>query len=184
MSVKAVVDGKPVTAKATFEVAPAAQVPVPGDDAPRGENHLPGAAGVPAKAIDSRASDDGKVPDPELHTTTVASAVASGRPTLVVVSTPTYCQSCFCGPITDSVQELAKATGDKMNFVHLEVWRDFEAKTVNKAAAEWILPKGDPDPHEPWVFLVGRDGKVLKRWDNVASDSELSTAVQAAVAGA
>lgn len=62
--------------------------------------------------------------------------------------------------------------------MHLEVWRDFEAKTVNKAAAEWIYPGGKGEPREPWVFLVGRDGKIVKRWDNVASDPELSAAIK------
>jgi len=44
---------------------------------------------------------------------------------MVVVSTPTYCQSRFCGPITDSVSALAQRYGDRMAFVHLEVWKNF-----------------------------------------------------------
>ena len=76
---------------------------------------------------------------------TVATAIASGRPTMVVISTPVYCVSQFCDPITDLVPLLAGEHQDRMNFVHIEVWRDFEAKTVNKAAAEWILPPGAQD---------------------------------------
>lgn len=173
------IGGREQTVRAQFEVLAASEVPRPGADAPRTENYLPGAADVPPKAIDSRATDDGKVPDPELHQQTVAAAIASGRPTLVVVSTPVFCVSKFCGPITDAVQGLAKEFGDRMGFVHLEVWRDFEAKTVNKAAAEWITAG---DAHEPWVFLIGGDGKVLRRWDNVASEPDMRAAVEQATA--
>ncbi len=59
---------------------------------------------------------------------TVAASIASGKPTLLVVSTPTYCVSRFCGPITDMVQGLSKDYADRANFVHIEVWRNFESQ--------------------------------------------------------
>jgi hypothetical protein len=52
---------------------------------------------------------------------------------------------------------------------------------VNRAAADWIFPSGKGHFHEPWVFVVGRDGKVTQRFDNVASDAELAGAVQTAL---
>lgn len=60
-----------------------------------------------------------------------------------------YCVSRFCGPITDTVQELAQEYGDRMDFVHLEVLKDFEANTLNKAAVEWIWPDRQGHPAEP-----------------------------------
>ena len=48
---------------------------------------------------------------------------------------------------------------------------------MNKAAAEWIYPPGTKDPREPWVFGVGRDGRISHRFDNVATDAELEQAV-------
>ena len=167
-----------LSVKADFEVLERPAVPLPGEAAPRTENLLPGAEGAPVKAIDSRAEPDGRVPDPALHARTVAAAIATGRPTMVVISTPVYCQSRFCGPITDSVQALADRYGDRMHFVHLEVWRDFEAQTVNKAAAEWIFRDGN-DIHEPWVFVVGGDGTIAQRFDNVVSEAELEGAIEA-----
>ena len=168
------------TAQALFQVAERSLVVGPGDPAPRTVNALPGAADVPAKAIDSRAEPDGTVPDPELHAITVADALASGKPTMVVVATPVYCVSRFCGPITDAVQDLAQQYGDRMNFVHLEVWRDFETTTVNKSAAEWIYPEGAEEAAEPWVWVAGGDGIITHRFDNVASEHELAAAVTAA----
>jgi hypothetical protein len=165
-------------AEAAFEVLERPILPAPGDPAPRVPNPLPGAPGVPARAVDSRAEEAGSVPDPELHATTVPEAIAAGRPAMVVVSTPTYCQSRFCGPITDSVAELARRFGERMAFVHLEVWEDFEAHKLNAAAAAWIYPPGAEDAREPWVFTVDPRGVIVERFDNVATDAELEAAVR------
>ena len=81
-----------------------------------------------------------------------------------------------------SKRPAAETFGDRMDFVHLEVWNDFEGRALNKEAAEWIYQEG-ADPKEPWVFLVAADGSVAARWDNVATDDELEAAVQGAVSG-
>lgn len=177
VSVDIEIGGEHEQATAAFEVGDRAHVPVPGDPAPRTQNLVPGAPDAPPTAVDSRADEDGTVPDPELHGETVAAAIQSGRPVMVVVSTPVYCVSRFCGPITDTVQQLATEHGGDMSFVHIEVWKDFEAETINKAAAEWIWPDQAGDPAEPWVFLVGADGNIVERWDNVATESSLRDAV-------
>ena len=93
-----------VQTQATFEVFDSAAFPAPGDVAPRTINRLPGDTTVNPSAIDSRASADVAVPDPELHAVTIAEAIAAQRPVMVVVSTPVYCVSRFCGPITDTVR--------------------------------------------------------------------------------
>ena len=171
------IDGERQRATAAFEVGAEAHVPVSGDPAPRTQNLLPGDTGAPPDAVDSRAEDDGSVPDPELHRETVASAIESGRPVMVVVSTPVFCVSRFCGPITDTVQQLAREHAGDMAFVHIEVWRDFEEETINKTAAEWIWPDQAGQPAEPWVFVVDRDGMIVERWDNVATEEDLRAAV-------
>ena len=181
VTVTAAIDGQPVETSAAFEVASEHRIVNTGDEAPRTENLLPGDPDAPVKAVDSRAEDDGTVPDPELHELTVAAAIASGKPTIVVVSTPVFCVSRFCGPITDSIQTLVPDYTDRANFVHIEVWRDFEGNALNRGAAEWIYPDEDADPSEPWVFLVGGDGTVLRRWDNVANLDSVESALAEAV---
>jgi hypothetical protein len=159
------------TATAAFQVLPEARVPAPGQKAPRTENLTIGSKGAPDVAVDSRAETAGGIPDPELHDITIAEAIAAGRPALVVFSTPVYCVSRFCGPITDMVAGLAEAYGNRAEFIHVEIWRDFQNKVVNKGAAEWVL-RGD-DLTEPWIFLIGRDGRIVARWDNVATPEEI-----------
>ena len=60
--------------------------------------------------------------------------------------------------------------------MHLEVWKDLDNNEVNEAA-EWIYPLGTKDPRKPWAFVVGRDGRISLRFDNVATDAELEQAV-------
>ena len=171
-------DGDTIRTTDAFDVLPERIVPAPGDPAPRSMNRLPGEPGVEPTAIDSRATD-GEVPDPQLHEMTVAGAIDSGRPTMVVVATPTYCVSRFCGPITDTIDELRESYSEWVNFVHLEIWDDYEESVVTKAAAQWIFPNG-PDGgggNEPWVFLIDGDGIISQRWDNVTNETQLREAL-------
>ena len=176
------VDGKTVQAQGTFTVGTAHQVLAVGEPAPRTVNPLAGATGVAPAAIDSRANDGGPVPDPTLHSTTVADALGTGRPVIVVVSTPVYCESQFCGPVTEEVEKLAPAFKDRATFIHLEVWEDFEKQKVGKAAAEWVTTKGTGGLQEPWVFVIDRNGSVAHRFDNIAGEAELRGAIEAVTA--
>ena len=174
----ATIDGRRRQAEAAFQVLERSGIPAPGDPAPRTEHPTAGSPGVVLRSIDSRAGPDSPIPDPELHATTIPAALDAKRALMVVVSTPTYCQSRFCGPITDSVAELARRFGERMAFVHLEVWEDFEAHKLNAAAAAWIYPPGAEDAREPWVFTVDPRGVIVERFDNVATDAELEAAVR------
>ncbi|MGH8986421.1 MAG: hypothetical protein ACRDY6_21480, partial [Acidimicrobiia bacterium] len=155
----ALVEGNTVQATAAFEVLDRHRVPAPGEDAIASENLTIDSADVSPIAIDSRAGDDQPVPDPELHSTTIADAIQTGRPALVVFATPTFCVSRFCGPVTDMVGGLASDYADRASFIHVEIWEDFEAQRLNATAAEW-LTRGGADGNEPWVFLIGADGRI------------------------
>jgi hypothetical protein len=172
---------KAIKAESAFEVLDKHQIPAPGANAPRTNNPTVATAGLNDPSLDSRAAPGTALPDVMLHSTSVAAALDARKPVVVVVSTPVYCVSKFCGPITDAVAALADKYKDKAAFVHLEVWRNFESKQLNPFAAEWIkLPNGDAQ--EPWVFLVRGDGVIAERFDNVVSDAELDAAVQKLIA--
>lgn len=175
--VEATVDlGGPQTIRIGFKVKAKHEVPAPGEAAPPSQNLTVSTPDVPPAAIDSRASATTPVPDPELHQTTVAQALGEKRPVLLVISTPTYCESRFCGPVTDMAAALAKDYGNRARFIHIEFWKDFKANQISDAAREWV-GKGQ-DITEPWVFLIGADGKIAARLDNVATKGELEPLLQ------
>lgn len=172
---------EPVTVTAVFEVLEEHKVAAVGSEAPHTENPLAGDEAVPPAAIDSRAMDDEPIPDPELHEVSVADALDADRPFVVVVSTPTYCTSLFCGPITDTVSDLSERYADRMDFVHLEVWADYESQELNPAAASWIQQE-DGEGNEPWTFVVDADGIITHRFDNFANEAVLEQAIEETLA--
>jgi len=66
---------------------------------------------------------------------------------------------------------LAKDYAAKARFIHIEVWKDYKAQALNDAAKEWIA-RGD-DINEPWVFVIGSDGKISARFDNIVTRGEV-----------
>jgi hypothetical protein len=175
-------DGRTVVGSTQFEVAEHTQVLDVGDPAHRTENLTIDDVGpdVPPGAIDSRAHGedpaDPDIPDPHIHDTTIAEALDQGRPVVALFSTPVYCVSRFCGPITEEFAAMAQEYDDRAAFVHVEVWFNFEDQELNEAAAEWI--QTERGGNEPWVFLIDGDGTVLARWDNVLDADALREALE------
>jgi len=177
VEVTAKMAGKERKATAALAVNEKHSVPGIGDPALPTENLTVASTDAPKGAIDSRASGAaGEVPDAHLHQTTIAAALAAQRPAVVVFSTPTFCQSQFCGPVTDLVGDLARTYADRASYVHVEIWRDFQNQTINRAAADWLLREGNLN--EPWVFVIGSDGRVAARFDNLATQEELEPIIR------
>ena len=169
--VKATLEGEEVTGRAAFEVLDENIYPAVGEPAPRTANLTVDSNDAPPEAVDSRARDGEAVPDPELHQTTIADSIRRREPALVVFATPLYCISRFCGPVTDMVAGLERKYRNRANFIHIEVWREFDKTVVNKGAAEWIYR--NDDLAEPWIYLIDGNGKIAARWDNVATRAEI-----------
>ncbi len=176
LEVTARVEGKERRGTGAFQVLEKHLVPAPGDPALRTENLTVTSTDAPKAAIDSRAGTDGEVPDPDLHRTTIAQALDAKRPAVVVFATPVYCVSRFCGPVTDLVEELGQIYGDRASFIHVEIWRDFQSNALNKGAADWVFRNGDLN--EPWVYVIGADGRITARFDNVVSRAELEPLIR------
>ena len=171
-------DGSQFSAAAAFTVLDKPAVVSVGALAPHTDNPVAGEPGVPPTAIDSRAAGGEPIPDPQLHSTSIADAIKAGHPALVVFSTPVYCVSRFCGPITELVAELAAEYEDRADFIHVEIYRDFEAGKVNQAALDW-LQTPDGDLREPWTFLIGADGRIAASWDTVVTRGEIEPLLKA-----
>lgn len=155
------VDGAAQSLSATFPVLAHPALPAPGERALKTDN-LTMASKVNREAIDSRAQGGQPVPDPELHRDTIAGAIAAHRAALVLFATPVYCQSQFCGPSTDALVQIAKTGPKDADYIHVEIWKDFGAHVVNRAAADWVFRNGDLT--EPWLYLIAPNGMIVDRW--------------------
>lgn len=172
-------DGTVRQGQTTFEVLPEPAVPAPGDEAPRTENLTIAdveAGRAEPSALDSRAGEDGEIPGKILHQTTIADAIEQGRPVVAMFATPVYCVSRFCGPLAETMEDVAERYGDRAEFVMVEVWENFDEQQLNDAAAEWIQTANGGN--EPWVFLVNEDGRIADRWDNVLNLAELEAQLE------
>ncbi|MEX1163210.1 MAG: hypothetical protein WEB03_06485 [Nitriliruptor sp.] len=158
------IDGERLQGTTTFDVAAEQQIVDVGQAAPTVPNPTIGGDAAP-ETIDSRAQDGAEVPDPQLHDTTLEESLAAGNRAVVLLSTPVYCVSRFCGPITEQVEQFADELPEDVDVIHIEVWEDFEEQQLHPSAAAWI--QTETGGSEPWVFVVDDDGTVLGRWDNV-----------------
>lgn len=160
--------GKAITAFEAFAEPRAVGL---GQAAPRSENPTVDTPGVVPSQLDSLALDATSMtdlPHPELHRTSIARAIADHRPLVVIVATPAYCQSQFCGPLVEEVAKMMQSV-DGVEGVLLEVFPNGYEKAVSIYAAQWISEGGVPEGsgNEPWVFTVDASGTVTGRWDNV-----------------
>ena len=154
-----------------FAVAPDSLAVEIGQPAPLSRSKTP--ADGPIDAITSDPA-----PDPRLYEMTVAEAVGSGRPTVIVFATPAFCTSRTCGPVLDTAKTLIDDYPGA-NWVHVEVYDNLDAPTVEQlvpveAALEWRLPS------EPWVYVVDSAGMVTDRFEGTVDRAELEEALERA----
>ena len=124
-------------------------------------------------AIDSRAQGGAPVPDPELHRDTIAGAIAAHRAALVLFATPVYCMSQFCGPSTDALERIAKTGPKDADYIHVEIYANYDKHRINRAAAQWLLRNGDLT--EPWLYLIAPNGVIADRWGPLFDPSQVMT---------
>lgn len=159
-------DGSKTRADFVVQVQPNSKSPAIGETPPASLNRT--LATEPDITLLTSAAD----PDPALYQLTVADALASGRPTVIGFLTPAFCQTKWCAPVLDTVEAARAETGDVVNYIHIEVYDDFQTMTVVKEMAEWGLDT------EPWVFVLDEEGRVAARFSGPLSPTELLAALE------
>ena len=123
-------------------------------------------------------------PDAELYRMSVAEALVSGRPSVVVFATPAFCTSPTCGPQVDTVSELRAEHPDAANYIHVELYDnpreiqgDLSRAELVSAADEWGFTRIPGWTNESWVFVLDGDGIVRQRFEGFATLGELEAAL-------
>ena len=114
-------------------------------------------------------------PDLPLLRDSVARSLAAHKPFVVTFATPKFCTSRTCGPVVDVVEAVRRRFERRgVRFMHVEVFTDNDpARGYNRWMRQWGLST------EPWVFLVGADGRVKAKFEGSVSEAELAAAVRA-----
>lgn len=160
-------EGKSVAGIASVIVQKEPQAPAVGDRAPA--SRTPTLATQPdVKLLTTRTP-----PDTELLRVSVADALRRKEPFVVAFATPKFCSSRTCGPVVDVVDAARKRfAGTPVRFIHVEIYEgNNPSKGPNRWVREWRLPT------EPWLFVVGADGRVKARFEGGFSLGELTRAI-------
>jgi hypothetical protein len=138
--------------------------------APALRSDTPTLATAPAARITTS-----RPPDLPLLRYSVAESLAAHKPFVVTFATPKFCTSRTCGPVVDVVEAARRRfVARGIRFIHVEVFQDNDpTHGYNRWMPQWGLRS------EPWVFLVGRDGRVKAKFEGSVSAAELDAAIHA-----
>jgi hypothetical protein len=133
---------------------------------------------TPADVAGDVAKIDTRVPPaPSLLKDDFADVVGK-KPVVITFATPQLCQSRVCGPVVDVVDEVQAKVGDKVSFIHQEVYKD---NSINKGLRPQLVAYKLQT--EPWTFVIDRSGVISTRFEGAFSPGELERAVAKVTAG-
>lgn len=118
---------------------------------------------------------DTRVPPDDMHDVDFADVVGR-KPVALLFATPQLCQSRVCGPVVDIALQLRERYGDRIEFIHQEVYVDNDP---NKGLREPLKRFGLPT--EPWLFVVGADGRVTERLEGSFGFNAVEQALRSAL---
>jgi hypothetical protein len=115
---------------------------------------------------------DTRVPPDDMHADDLADVLGK-EPVVLLFATPALCQSRVCGPVTDIAEQVKQEYGDRVAFIHQEIYNDND---INKGPRPQMLAYNLTT--EPWCFVLDRTGRVSTVLEGPFSVQELEVAVQ------
>jgi hypothetical protein len=153
------------------EVAVASSSPIPsvGQRPPAIATDTPATVGGNTTLLTTR------VPPDDMHAVSFSNVLGK-RPIALLFSTPQLCQSRVCGPVTDIAAELEHQFGNRVEFIHQEVY-------VNNQPSQGLRPqlKAFHLETEPWLFTVNRRGVIAARLEGSFGVNAFTAALVAAL---
>jgi hypothetical protein len=154
------------TARLRVEVLEVSPTPQLGMPAPSSRNL------IASDVRDLRQIDSSDPPDPRLHQTRIADAMAQGIPQVIVFASPKLCTSRVCGPVVDVVRTLLPTYAKQVAFVHQEIWQASSPPQVFPTVEEWHLRS------EPWIFVVDGQGIIRAKFEGLTTRREIETVLR------
>lgn len=114
---------------------------------------------------------DTRVPPDTMHAVDYADVLGK-KPIVLLFATPALCQSRVCGPVADIAEQVHNERPDDAAFIHQEIWTDNDP---NKGPRPQLLAFNLRT--EPWLFVIGSDGRISTRIEGAFSVDELNKAL-------
>ena len=165
------VDGKLAGAGTQIDVIEPERDRIPrvGERPPKITTDTVASAGGDIKSIDTR------LPPDDMHDVDFADVIGK-KPVALLFATPALCASRVCGPVVDIAAQLKASYGDRVEFIHQEVYVDNEvAKGLREPLRRFNLRT------EPWLFVFDRSGRVTARLEGSFGFNAFERALQSAL---
>ena len=115
---------------------------------------------------------DTRVPPDDMHSDDLANVLGK-KPAVLLFATPALCQSRVCGPVTDIAEQVKQQFGDKVAFIHQEIYNNNQ---INDGPRPQMVAFHQDT--EPWAYVIDRSGNVSTVLQGPFSVQELEAAVQ------
>jgi hypothetical protein len=144
-------------------------IPAVGERPPRVETETVTSAGGDIDSIETREPPD------DMHEENFADVLGK-KPVALLMATPALCQTRVCGPVTDIAAQLQEEYGDRVTFIHQEVYEDNDVEKGLRAPLREFGVRT-----EPWLFTFTADGRVAARLEGSFGNRAFRRALEAAL---
>ncbi len=169
-------DGEPLETTATaFIVLEESPTVTVGQPAP------PSVQTIVSDVEDIAEIDTSNPRNPGMHDMTIADAVTSGTPTVIVMATPAFCVRRIGGPTKEAVDELYPEYKEQANFIHVE---PYDLEIARRGDGLVVVPFLEEEwglQTEPWVFLVDETGIIVAKFEALVTREEIEEVLQTLV---
>lgn len=112
------------------------------------------------------------------HELNLADVLHNGRPTVLVIATPGFCQTDICGPVVDLLIDEAPSRPD-IDFIHAEVYIDPSVFETGKFPETTPAVNINELPFEPVLYVADADATIVSTLSTIWDRSELKDALTA-----
>jgi hypothetical protein len=158
-----------IGAPGELAVAPSSPIPDVGQRPPAIATDTPSSVGVNTALLTTR------VPPDDMHQVSFKDVLGK-KPVVLLFSTPQLCISRVCGPVTDIAVQLEHQFGNRVAFIHEEVYANNQPKAGLRSQLKAFHLQT-----EPWLFTVNKQGLIAARLEGSFGANAFTQAIQAAL---
>jgi hypothetical protein len=114
-------------------------------------------------------------PPEQMHSVSLQTVLGK-RPVALLFSTPQFCISRICGPVTDVAVSLQHQFAGRVTFIHEEVYAQNQPKLGFRSQM-----KAFHLHTEPWLFTINRHGIITARLEGAFGTNELRQALESSL---